>query len=116
MSKISNASSLSVLFFVFFLLSSHPTLSLRVPITKSEPKYAQTMTDDSSSMGKINHAKSMVAGFFSHKFPLKGWPYPKYPPFTMGNPKIPTNPSTGAQEESAKLPSSPSNGNKGGNA
>jgi len=71
--------------------------------------------DDSSSMNKINsgNAKTMIAGFFSHKFPLKGWPFPKYPPFPMVNPNIATNPS-GAQEESAKLPSSPSKDNKDG--
>ncbi|KAL1214944.1 hypothetical protein V5N11_028833 [Cardamine amara subsp. amara] len=118
MSKIAKASSLSLLLLVFFLLCSQPALSLRGPKLHSAPKSAQTMIDDSSAISKIDpgSAKSMIAGFFSHKFPLKGWPFPKYPPFTMVNPNIPTNPS-GAQEESAKLPSSPSNGNKdGGNA
>ncbi|CAA7041981.1 unnamed protein product [Microthlaspi erraticum] len=117
MLKISNASSLCFLLLVIFLLSSRPALSLRGLKLQTEAEPAQTMIDGSSSMGKIDHAKSMIAGFFSHMFPLKGWPLPKYPPFTMVNPNIPTNPSTGAQEESQKLPSSPSNGNKdGGNA
>ncbi|WZZ35373.1 hypothetical protein YC2023_018774 [Brassica napus] len=76
----------------------------------------QTITDDSSSVGNIDHAKSMIAGFFRHKFPLKGWPFPKYPPFKMVNPNIPTNPS-GAQREQEKLPFSPRKGKKdGGNA
>ncbi|KAL9282322.1 hypothetical protein AtEden1_Chr5g0129401 [Arabidopsis thaliana] len=116
MSKISKASSLCLLLLVFFLFSSRPALSLRGPkLQSSEPKSAQTLMDDSSSMNKINsgNAKSMIASFFSHKFPLKGWPFPKYPPFTMVNPNIATNPS-GAQEESAKLPSSPSKDNKDG--
>ncbi|XP_010441877.1 PREDICTED: uncharacterized protein LOC104724990 [Camelina sativa] len=118
MSKISKASSLCSLLLVFVLLSSRPALSLRGPKLLSEPKSAQSLMDDSSSMNKIEsgNAKSMIGGFFSHMFPLKGWPFPKYPPFTMVNPNIPTNPS-GAQEETTKLPSSPSKGNKdGGNA
>ncbi|ESQ39517.1 hypothetical protein EUTSA_v10001188mg [Eutrema salsugineum] len=116
MSKISNASSLCLLLLVFVLLSYQPALSIRGPTMQSEPESAETIIDGSSAMGMIDHAKSMIAGFFSHKFPLKGWPFPKYPPFTMVSPNIPTNPS-GAQEETEKLPSSPSNGNKdGGNA
>ncbi|KAG7536456.1 Tapetum specific TAP35/TAP44 [Arabidopsis suecica] len=118
MSKISKASSLCLLLLFFFLFTSRPALSLRGPKLQSEPKSAQNLMDDSSSMNKIDSksANSMIAGFFSHKFPLRGWPFPKYPPFTMVNPNIPTNPS-GAQEESVKLPSSPSKDNKdGGNA
>lgn len=117
MTKLSKASSLCLLL-VFFLVSSRPAVSLRVPKLQSEPKSAQPLMDDSSLMSKIDSgsSKSMISGFFSHMFPLKGWPFPKYPPFTMVNPNIPTNPS-GAQEESVKLPSSPSKGNKdGGNA
>ncbi|EOA14741.1 hypothetical protein CARUB_v10028033mg [Capsella rubella] len=117
MSKISKASSLCSLLLVFFLVSSRPALSLRGPKLQSEPKSAQSLMDESSSMSKIESgsAKS-IEGFFSHMFPLKGWPFPKYPPFTMVNPNIPTNPS-GAQEETTKLPSSPSKGDKeGGNA
>ncbi|KAL0793496.1 hypothetical protein Bca101_064873 [Brassica carinata] len=99
MSKNSKASSLS--------------LSFRAPKPQSQPTSPQTIIDDSSSMGKIDHAKSMIAGFFSHKFPLKGLHFPKNPPFTMINPNILTNPS-GAQVESEKLPSSPSKNNKDG--
>ncbi|CAF2142077.1 hypothetical protein BRARA_B02788 [Brassica rapa] len=116
MSKVSKASALSLLFAVLFFLSSQPAFSLRVLKPQSERTSPQTITDDSSSMGKIDHAKSMIAGFFSHKFPLKGWPFPKYPPFKMVNPNIPTNPS-GVQREPEKLPFSPRKGKKdGGNA
>ncbi|KAL0693034.1 hypothetical protein Bca4012_060214 [Brassica carinata] len=117
MSKVSMASSLSLLLAVVFFLSSQPAFSLRAPKPQSEPTSPQIIMDDlSSSMGKIDHAKSMIAGFFSHKFPLKGWPFPKYPPFKMVNPNIPTNPS-GAQREPDKLPFSPRKGKKdGGNA
>ncbi|CAN8246167.1 unnamed protein product [Cochlearia groenlandica] len=110
----SKASSLCFLIVFVFLLNSQTTLSLRVPKLQQEE---QTLIDgSSSSMSKIEPSKSMVAGFFSHKFPLMGWSFPKYPPFTMVNPNIPTNPSE-TEEESVKLPSSPSNGNKdGGNA
>ncbi|KAF3592256.1 hypothetical protein DY000_02024438 [Brassica cretica] len=118
MTKNSKASSLCLLLLLIlvFSLSSQPALSFRAPKPQSQPTSPLTIIDDSSSMGKIDHAKSMIADFFSHKFPLKGWPIPKYPPFTMVNPNIPTNPS-GAQEESEKLPSSSSKANKdGGNA
>ncbi|CAH8359674.1 unnamed protein product [Eruca vesicaria subsp. sativa] len=115
MLKFSNVSSFCSLLLLVFFISSQPALSLRVPKPQSETASPQTINDDSSSMGMMDHAKSMIAGFFSHKFPLMGWPYPKYPPFTMVNPNIPTNPS-GAQEESEKLPSSPSNNKDGGNA
>ncbi|KAJ0242530.1 hypothetical protein HA466_0204970 [Hirschfeldia incana] len=106
MSKVSKAYSLSLLLAVVFFLGSQPAFSLRAPKPQSEPTSPQTIMDDSSSMGKIDHAKSMIAGFFSHKFPLKGWPFPKYPPFTMVNPNIPTNPA-GAQKGPEKLPFSP---------
>ncbi|KAJ4878205.1 Tapetum specific protein TAP35/TAP44 [Raphanus sativus] len=118
MSKNSKASSLCQLLLLLFLsLNSQPALSSRAPKPQSQPTSAQTIIDDdSSSMAKIDHAKSMIAGFFNHKFPIKGWPIPYYPPFTMVNPNIPTNPS-GAQEESEKLPSPPSKAKKdGGNA
>lgn len=113
---MASSSSLCLLLLIAFLLTSQPALSFRGLKLQSEQESAQTMIDGSPSMVKIEPTKSMIAGFFSHMFPLKGWPYPKYPPFTMVNPNIPTNPS-GAQEESEKLPSSPRNGNKdGGNA
>ncbi|KAF8104390.1 hypothetical protein N665_0172s0024 [Sinapis alba] len=114
MSNISKVSSFCLLLLVVFFLSSQPAFSLRALKPQSEPASPQTIIDDSSPMGMIDHAKSMIAGFFSHKFPLMGWPF--HPPFTMVNPNIPTNPS-GAQEETEKLPSSPSKLNKdGGNA
>ncbi|CAH8289651.1 unnamed protein product [Eruca vesicaria subsp. sativa] len=113
MSTNSKASSLCLLLLLLLVLSlsSQPVLSFRAPKPQSQPTSPQTIIDDSSSMGKIDHAKSMIAGFFSHMFPLKGWPFPKYPPYTMANPNIQTNPS-GAQDESEKLPSSPSKNNK----
>ncbi|RID60589.1 hypothetical protein BRARA_F03734 [Brassica rapa] len=114
MSKISKVSSFCLLLLlVVVFVSSQPALSLRLPKPQSELASPQTMIDDSPPMGMIDHAKSMIAGFFSHKFPVMGWPFPKYPPFTMVNPNVPTNPS-GAQEESEKLPSSPSKLNKAG--
>ncbi|CAN7028032.1 unnamed protein product [Brassica oleracea var. botrytis] len=119
MSKNSKASSQCLLLLLLvFSVSSQPALSFRAPKPQSQPTSPQTIIDDSSSMGKIDHTKSMIADFFSHKFPLKSWPIPnpKYPPFIMVNTNIPTNPS-GAQEESEKLPSSPIKANKdGGNA
>ncbi|KAL0873718.1 hypothetical protein Bca101_023423 [Brassica carinata] len=83
-----------------------------------------TEVDSSPSMAKIDAEpapNTAVAGFFKHKFPFQGWPFHKHGPFPTAKPAKPsvtTTPVTGAEEdESEKVPSSPSNGNRdGGNA
>ncbi|KAF8101338.1 hypothetical protein N665_0206s0019 [Sinapis alba] len=94
-----------------------PPLVLPVP--------ESTEVDSSPSMAKIDaeHARnSVISGFFRSKFPFQGWPFHKYGSFPMAKPANPsvstTTPATGAEEEeSEKVPSSPSKGNRdGGNA
>ncbi|KAF3604274.1 hypothetical protein F2Q69_00033588 [Brassica cretica] len=85
---------------------------------------ALPVSDSSSSMAKIDAEpapNTAIAGFFRHIIPFQGWPFHKYGPFPMdkpANPSVTTTPATGAEEdESEKVPSSPSNGNRdGGNA
>ncbi|CAN7070937.1 hypothetical protein Bca4012_087511 [Brassica carinata] len=85
---------------------------------------ALPVSDSSSSMAKIDAEpapNTAIAGFFRHIIPFQGWPFHKYVPFPMdkpANPSVTTTPATGAEEdESQKVPSSPSNGNRdGGNA
>ncbi|CAA7020887.1 unnamed protein product [Microthlaspi erraticum] len=81
--------------------------------------------DSPSSMTKIDGdepaTNSAIAGFFRYRFPFQGWPFHKYAPFpNPANPSVPTTtPATGAEEEeSEKVPSSPTKGNNrdGGNA
>lgn len=83
------------------------------------------VVDSSSSMTKIDEpaTNSAIAGFFRYRFPFQGWPFHKYAPFPMAKPTNPSGtatPSSGAaaeEEETEKVPSSPSKGNRdGGNA
>ncbi|KAF3546685.1 hypothetical protein DY000_02009648 [Brassica cretica] len=74
--------------------------------------------DSSSSMAKIDDepaTNSAISGFFRYRFPFYGWPFPMVKP---ANPSVPATPVSGAsEEESEKVPSSPSEGNRdGGNA
>ncbi|KAF8096104.1 hypothetical protein N665_0317s0010 [Sinapis alba] len=88
------------------------------------PVSESTEVDSSPFMAKIDAepAPNMaIAGFFRHVFPFQGWPFHKHGPFPTSkpaNPSVTTTPATGAEEEeSEKVPSSPSNGNRdGGNA
>ncbi|XP_010538654.1 PREDICTED: uncharacterized protein LOC104812932 [Tarenaya hassleriana] len=74
-----------------------------------------TSAGDSSLMGKVGSANSMVAGFFRFKFPFFGWPFfPKYHPVPLLKPALPSVPTTPGAEESEKLPSSPSTGKDNG--
>ncbi|CAH8378723.1 unnamed protein product [Eruca vesicaria subsp. sativa] len=83
-----------------------------------------TKVDSTPSMAKIDDepaTNTAMAGFFRSKFPFQGWPFHKYGSFPMvkpENPSVTTTPATGAdEEESEKVPSSPSKGNRdGGNA
>ncbi|KAF8115031.1 hypothetical protein N665_0030s0078 [Sinapis alba] len=77
-----------------------------------------TEAASSSSMSKIDDESarnSAIAGFFRYRFPFHGWPFPMVKP---ADPSVPATPVTGAgEEESEKVPSSPSEGNRdGGNA
>ncbi|CAN8325403.1 unnamed protein product [Cochlearia groenlandica] len=76
--------------------------------------------DSSSSMTKIDDEsakKSAIAGFFSYRFPFQGWPFHKYAPYPIANPSVPSTTPGAEEEESEKVPSSPSQGNSdGGNA
>ncbi|KAJ0239359.1 Uncharacterized protein HA466_0230140 [Hirschfeldia incana] len=88
----------------------------------SEP----TEVDGSMSMSKIDAEpapNTAISGFYRHMFPFPGWPFHKHGPFPIAkpaNPSVTTTPATAAgaeEEESEKVPSSPSNGNRdGGNA
>ncbi|CAN7109315.1 unnamed protein product [Brassica rapa subsp. narinosa] len=88
------------------------------------PVSESTEADGSMFMSKIDAEpapNTAISGFFRHMFPFPGWPFHKYGPFPMdkpANPSVTTTPATGAEEdESEKVPSSPSNGNRdGGNA
>ncbi|KAG2318459.1 hypothetical protein Bca52824_011672 [Brassica carinata] len=108
------------------LCSSTPKMAVAASASAEEPPKRHidppamlvsesAKVDSSSPMSKIDDESarnSAIAGFFRYRFPFHGWPFP------MVEPSVPATPVTGSgEEESEKVPSSPSNGNRdGGNA
>ncbi|KAJ4880946.1 Tapetum specific protein TAP35/TAP44 [Raphanus sativus] len=125
--------SLCLIFLTFLtsplvLCSSSPKVDVAASVSTEEvPKRHidppamlvsdSTEVDSSSSISKIDDESarnSAIAGFFRYRFPFHGWPFPMVKPTT--NPSVPATPVTGAgEEESEKVPSSPSEGNSEGN-
>ncbi|KAF2543179.1 hypothetical protein F2Q68_00029579 [Brassica cretica] len=105
-------------------VAASPATEKNLQKTHVHPPALPVSDSSSSSMAKIDAEpapNTAIAGFFRHIIPFQGWPFHKYGPFPMdkpANPSVTTTPATGAEEdESEKVPSSPSNGNRdGGNA